>query len=136
MSENINSSASEAQESLQKTVSEFGARTKEKLVTQVKQDPIRAVTIIAAGSVVTGFLLGYCLSRMEEETRRHRIIEDGLQEVMNWIRQRGGNIAAPIKEGFEATRSAVEEVSQRGARAGRHLQPFFEKQKRSFLNLF
>jgi hypothetical protein len=123
-------------ESLQKTVSEFGTGTKEKILTQVKQDPAKTISIIVAGAIVTGFLLGYCLSRMEEGNKRHRLIEDGVQEIANWIRQRGRNIAAPIKEGFDATRSAVEEASQSGVRAGRKFQPFFEKQKRSFLNLF
>lgn len=125
-----------AAESLQKTVSAFGARTKARLEEQVRQDPARTISIIVAGSMVAGFVLGYCLSRMEEENRRDRLVEDGLQEVTNWIRQQGRNIAAPIKEGLEATKSAVEEVSQSGARVGRHLKPFFEKQKRSFLNLF
>ena len=137
MSENIDpTTPGQHAESLQKTVSAFGARTKEKLETQVRQDPARTISIMVAGSIVTGFVLGYCLSRMEEENRRDRLVEDGLQEVTNWIRQQGRYIAAPIKEGLEATKSAVEEVSQSGARVGRHLKPFFEKQKRPFRNLF
>ena len=123
-------------DSLQKTIADFGAQAKEKLVTQVKQDPARSITIIIAGSMLAGFLLGYYLSQIEEEKRRHRVIEDSLQELTNWIRQQGSSIVAPIKEGLEATKSVVEEVSQSGARLGRQLQPFFKKQKRSFLNLF
>jgi hypothetical protein len=122
--------------SLQKTASAFGSRTKEKIMSQVKQNPARTISIIVAGSIITGFLLGYCLSRMEEETRRHRLIEDSLQELTSWIRQQGRNIAAPLKEGLAATKSAVEEVSHSGTQVGRRLQPFFENQKRSFLNLF
>lgn len=137
MSEYVDPAASESnRDSLQKTIAEFGAQAKERLVTQVKQDPARSISVVVVGSILSGFLLGYCLSRMEEENRRHRVIEDSLQELANWIRQRSSTIAAPIKEGLEAAKSAVEEVSQSGARIGRHLQPFFGKQKRSFLNLF
>jgi hypothetical protein len=137
MSEYIHPTTPEpAAESLQKTVSAFGARTKGKLETQIREDPARTISIIVAGSLVVGFLLGYCLSRMEEENWRDRLVEDRLREITNWIRRQGRNISAPIKEGLEATRSAVEEVSQSGARVGRQLQPFFSKQKRSFLNLF
>jgi hypothetical protein len=72
----------------------------------------------------------------EEENRRHRVTEDGLHELIKWIRQRGSTIAVPIKEGLEAIKSAVEEVSQSGARIGRHFPSLFGKQKCSFLNLF
>jgi len=60
-------------------------------------------------------------------------MEDWMQEVANWIREHGRKIAAPIKGGLEATKSAVEEVSHSDAW---HVYPFFKKQKRSFLNLF
>jgi hypothetical protein len=137
MSEYVNPTAPDSRaDSLQKTIAEFGAQAKEKLVTRFKQDPARAISVIVAGSILSGFLLGYCLSRMEEENRRHRVIEDGLQELVNWFRQRGNAIAVPIKEGLEATKSAVEDVSQSGARIGRHFPPLFGKQKRSFLNPF
>ena len=69
----------------------------------------------------------------EAESRRQRLMEDWMQEVANWIREHGRKIAAPIKGGLEATKSAVEEASHSGAR---HVYPFFNKQKRSFLNLF
>jgi hypothetical protein len=64
------------------------------------------------------------------------LIEGWMQEITNWIREHGRMIAAPIKGGLEATKSAVEEVSRSAAHARVNLQPFFEKQKRSFLNLF
>ena len=66
----------------------------------------------------------------------HRLIEDWIQEMTNWIWEHGRKIAAPIEGGLEATKSAVEEVSRSAAHARVNLQPFFEKQKRSFLNLF
>jgi hypothetical protein len=123
-------------DSAKKTVFEFGAQAKEKLLTQVRQEPVKAVSIVFAGSILISFLLGYYISRTEQESRRQRLMEDSMREVTNWIRQHGRRLATPIKEGLEATRSAVEEVAHSGAGVGRHLQPLLEKQKRSFLNRF
>ena len=138
MSEIFGPTAQEpAAESSRKTISAFGTRAKEKLLAQVKQEPAKTFLIILAGSILTSFLLGYSISRMEEESRWHRLIEDWIQEMTNWIWEHGRKIAAPIEGGgLEATKSAVEEVSRSAARARGNLQPLFEKQKRSFLNLF
>ena len=137
MSEIFDSTAQKpAAESSGKTISALGARAKEKLLTQVKQEPVKTLLIILAGSILASFLLGYGISRMEEESRRRRLVEDWMQEITNWIRGHGRMITAPMKGGLEATKSAVEELSRSSARAKGHLQPFFEKQKRSFLNLF
>ena len=137
MSEMFDSTAQvPAAESSGKTSSPFATRAKEKLLTQVKQEPVKTLLIILVGSVLTSFLLGYCISRMEEESRRQRLIGGWMQEMTNWIREHGRTIAAPIKGGLEATRSAVEEVSRSGARARGHRHPFFQKQQRTFLNFF
>jgi hypothetical protein len=116
-----------------KKVSVSGVRAKERLLAQVRQEPVKTFSIIIAGSILVSLLLGYCISRMEERSRRQRLMEDWVQEVANWIREHGQKIAAPIKGGLEATKSAVEEVSHSDAW---HVYPFFKKQKRSFLNLF
>jgi hypothetical protein len=125
-----------AVESLVRTVGEFGAQAKDKLAAQVKREPVKTFSLILAGSIVISVLLGYRISRMEEESRRERFVEDWMQEVTNWIRQHGGKMAAPIRGGIAATKSAVEDISNSTAKVGHQLQPFFEKQKRSFLNLF
>jgi hypothetical protein len=132
MNENFESTV----ESSRKMASDFGAQAKEKLLTQVRAEPAKTLSIVLAGSVVLSVLLGYCLSRMEKTSRRERLVEDWMREATNWIGQNGRKIAVPIKEGLEATKSAVEGAAQSGARAGRQVQPYFEKQKRSFLNLF
>jgi hypothetical protein len=132
MSDNFES----AVESSRRTVSTLGAQAKEKLMEQVRQEPTRTFAIILAGSVLTAVLVGYYISRAEDKTRRKRLVEDSMREVANWIKQQSRSIAAPIKGGLEATKSAVEEVSNSSARVGRQLHPIFEKQKRSFLNLF
>jgi hypothetical protein len=132
MNENFESTV----ESSRKTVSDFGTQAKERLLTQVRAEPAKTLSIVLAGAVVLSVLLGYCLSRMEKTSKRERLVEDWMREATDWINQNGRKIAAPIKEGLEATKSAVEGAAQSSARAGRQMQPFFEKQKRSFLNLF
>jgi hypothetical protein len=132
MNENFESTV----ESSRKMVSDFGDQAKERLLTQVRAEPAKTLSIVLAGSVVLSVLLGYCLSRIEKNSRRERLVEDWMREVTGWIGQNGRKIVVPIKEGLEATKSAVEEVAHSSARAGRQVQPFFEKQKRSFLNLF
>jgi len=123
-----------AVQSSTKTVSALGARAKQSLLTQVRQKP--TFSTILVGSILLSVLLGYRISRVQEESKRQRIMEDWMQEVMKWIRQNGRKFADPIKGGLEATKSAVEEVSNSSARLGRRVHPFVEKQKRSFLNLF
>jgi hypothetical protein len=132
MNENFESTV----ESSRKTVSDFGTQAKERLLTQVRTEPAKTLSIVLGGAVVLSVLLGYCLSRMEKTSKRERLVEDWMREATDWINQNGRKIAAPIKEGLEATKSAVEGAAQSSARAGRQMQPFFEKQKRSFLNLF
>jgi hypothetical protein len=132
MNENFESTI----ESSRKTVSDFGTQAKERLLTQVREEPAKTLSIVLAGSVVLSVLLGYCLSRMEKDSKRERLVEDWMREVTSWIGQHGRKIAVPIKEGLEATKSAVEEAANSGARVGRQVQPFFKKQKRLFLNLF
>ena len=133
MSETYHPTAQTGTESATKTVSALGTRAKEKLLTQVKKEPAKNFLIILTGSLVTGLLIGYCISRAEEESRRQRLIEDWMREVTDWIGEHGRKV---VKGGVEATKSAIEEVSRSGERARGHLQPFFEKQKRSVLNLF
>jgi hypothetical protein len=125
-----------AVESLVRTVGEFGAQAKDKLAAQVRREPVKTFSLILAGSIVVSVLIGYRISRAEEESRRERFVEDWMQEVTNWIREHGGKMAAPIRGGLAATKSAVEDISNSSAQAGRQLHPFFEKQKRSFLKLF
>lgn len=125
-----------AVETLVRTVGEFGAQAKDKLTAQMRREPLKTFSLILAGSIVISVLIGYRISRAEEESRRERFVEDRMQEVTNWIRQHGGKMAAPIKDSLAATKSAVEDFSNSSAKAARQLQPFFEKQKRSFFNLF
>ena len=133
MSETHHPTAQTGPESATKAVSAFGNRAKDKLLTQVKKEPAKTFFMILTGSMVTGLLIGYCISRAEEESRRQRLIEDWMREVTDWI---GEHSRKAVKGGVQATKSAIEEVSRSGERARGHLQPFFEKQKRSFLHLF
>jgi hypothetical protein len=125
-----------ASESLQKTISASGAQAKPGSLAHLRQEPAKTFSIILLASIVVSVLLGYWISRIEEQSRRQRLMEDWMREVTDWIRQHGRKIAAPIREGLEAAKSAVEEASHSSARAGRQLHPFLKKQNRSFLNLF
>ena len=133
MSETFDPTAQSAAESATTAASAFGTQTKEKLLTQAKKEPAKTFLIVLTGSMLTGLLVGYCIARAEAESRRQRLIEDWMREVTDWIREHGSKV---VKGGVEATKSAIEEVSRSGERARGHLQPFFEKQKRSVLNLF
>ena len=72
-----------------KKASALGERAKQRLLTHVKQEPARTFSIILAGSVLVSLLIGFQISRMGEESRRQRLLEDGMREVMNWIRLNG-----------------------------------------------
>jgi hypothetical protein len=123
-------------ESSARTVSALGTQAKERLLAQVRQEPVKTFSIILAGTVLATVLVGYCISRVEDKSRRRRLMEDSMREVAKWIKQHGRSIATPIKGGLEVTKSAADEVSNTSARFGRQLHPYFEKQKRAFLNLF
>jgi hypothetical protein len=71
---------------------------------------------------------------MQKESKQRRLIEDSMQELMNWIREHGQNMADPVKGGLEAAKSAFKGASDTGRRFGRHFRPFLEKKKHSFLN--
>jgi hypothetical protein len=120
-------------ESFRKTVNDLGTQAKERITAQVQREPAKTFLIILAGSILISVLVGYRLSRMEEESKRQRMLEDWMREMTDWIRQSGRKIAAPLKESLDAGKSAVEDVSNASAR---HWLPFLEKQKRSFFNLF
>jgi hypothetical protein len=119
--------------SLRKTVTELGTQAKERFSAQVKREPAKTFSILLGGAILVSILVGYSISRMEEESRRDRFVEDWMREMTNWIRRNGRKIAEPIQGGLDATKSAVEGVSNSTAR---HWLPFLEKQKRSFFNLF
>jgi hypothetical protein len=120
-------------DSFRKSVSDLGTQAKERFSAQVKREPTKTLSILFGGAILVSILVGYGISRMEEESRRDRLMEDWVREVTNWIRKNGRKIADPIQDGLGATKSAVEDVTNAGAR---RWLPFLEKQKRSFLNLF
>jgi len=122
-----------AVESSRKAIVAFGIQAKERLSAQLKREPTKTLSIILGGSILFSVVVGYCISRKEEESRRQRFVESWMREVKNWIRQNGWKIATPIQGGLEATKSVAEDASKSTAR---HWLPFFEKQKRSILNLF
>jgi hypothetical protein len=119
-----------------KRVSASVEGAKQRLLVQVRQKPAKTVAVILVGSILLSVWLASRISRKQEESKQQRLVEDWMQEVMNWIRQNGQNIANPIKGGLEATRAAIGEVSQSSARVSRQVPSFLQKQKRTLLNLF
>ena len=120
-------------DTFKKTASQLGVQASDRLSAQLKRDPAKTLAIILGGAVLVSAAIGYRISRMEHESRRQRLFEDWMKEVTDWIRVNGRKIATPLHEGVEATKSAVGDVSNSTAK---QWLPFFEKQKRSFLNLF
>jgi hypothetical protein len=120
-------------ESFRKSVAELGTQAKERFSAQVKRDPAKTLSVLLGGAILVSVLVGYGISRMEEESRRDRLMEDWVREVTNWIRRNGRKITDPIQDGLGASKSAVEDATSSTAR---RWLPFLEKQKRSFLNLF
>jgi hypothetical protein len=120
-------------ESFRKSVAELGTQAKERFSAQVKRDPAKTLSVLLGGAILVSVLVGYGISRMEEESRRDCLMEDWVREVTNWIRRNGRKITDPIQDGLGASKSAVEDATSSTAR---RWLPFLEKQKRSFLNLF
>jgi hypothetical protein len=120
-------------ESFRKSVVKLGTQAQERFSAQVKREPAKTLSVLLGGAILVSVLVGYGISRMEEESRRDRLMEDWVREVTNWIRRNGRKIADPIHDGLGATKSAVEDATNSTAR---HWLPFLEKQKRSLFNLF
>src|SRR6478752_7046289 len=75
--------------SSKKTVVELGTEAKEKLFAQVRREPVKTLSIILGGSILISALIGYRISRMEEESKRQRMMENWMHEVTKWIKQNG-----------------------------------------------
>ncbi len=125
-----------AVDSSKETISAFGVRTKDRVLAHVRQEPVKTFAIVFAGSILVSVLVGYRISRLGEVSKRQRLVENWIREVTDWIGRQGREISVPVKEGFEATKTAVEDFSNSTARVGRRVPSFLEKQKHSFLNLF
>jgi hypothetical protein len=85
---------------------------------------------------VVSLLIGYFVARVHENAKRQRLIDNWMRELNKWMKQHGGMVTDPLKEGFEAARSAVEEASHSGARLAQQFYPFVKKQKRGFFEIF
>jgi hypothetical protein len=111
-------------------------RAKENMLATTRQQPAVALSGAFVATILIAVLLGYWRGRAEEASKRQRFFEQLIPELTKWMRQHGRRFADPIKEGIEATKSAVEDVSRSGVKLQRHIWPIVEKQKRRFSNLF
>jgi hypothetical protein len=111
-------------------------RARERVLTTTKQQPAVVLSGAFVATILIGLLLGYWMGRIEEASKRQRFLEQFIPELAKWVKQRGRRLAEPIREGIEATKSAVEDVSQSGLNLQRYIRPIVKKQKRRFSNLF
>ena len=111
-------------------------RAKENVLATTRQQPALVLSGAFVATILIAVLLGYWRGRVEEASKRQRLFEQLIPEFTKWMRQHGRRFADPIKEGIEATKSAVEDVSRSGVNLQRYIWPIVEKQKRRFSNLF
>ena len=137
MSEVFNSKDSEPLKDFDdKTEDVAGNLLGEEVGEKIKGKPSGLFPALLVGSIVVSLLIGYFVARVQENAKRQRLIDNWMRELNKWMRQHGGMFTNPLKEGFKATRSAVEEVSHSGARLAQQFYPCVKKQKRSFFGIF
>jgi hypothetical protein len=98
----------------------------------VCRDNFLAIFVSAVG---IGFLLGYLVSRQQEEAHREQWAENLSRQIKDWLNEQGRRAAAPLKEGLDYARSAAEQASSKGIEYSRHLNPFYHEAKRRFFNI-
>ena len=137
MSEVFNSKDNEPSMDLDdKTENGAGNQLGKEAEEKIKEKPAGLFATLLVGSIVVSLLIGYFVARVQENVKRQRLIDNWMRELNKWMKQHGGMVTNPLKEGFEATRSAVEEASHSGARLAQQFYPFVKKQKRSFFGMF
>ena len=111
-------------------------RAKENVLATTRQQPALVLSGAFVATILIAVLHGYWRGRVEEASKRQRLFEQLIPYFTKWGKQHGRRLADPIKEGIEATKSAVEDVSRSGVNLQRYIWPIVEKQKRRFSNLF
>jgi hypothetical protein len=111
-------------------------RAKESMLAGTKEHPAVIFSGAFVATIIVSLLIGYWRGRVEEASKRQRVLEQLIPELTKWMKQRGRRLAEPIRESIEATRSAAEDVSRSGVNLQRYLRPIISKQKRRFTNLF
>ena len=100
------------------------------------QDEMRNnLLTVLLGSVAISFLAGYFISRHYQAKKREQWAEILFRQAKDWLGERGGKAAIPVKEGLQHVRSAAKEASSRGAQYSRRLNPFCREPRRRFLGI-
>jgi hypothetical protein len=137
MSEVFNSKDNEPPKNLNdKRENGAGNQLGKQIEEKIKEKPAGLYPTILVGSIVVSLLIGYFVARVQENAKRQRLIDNWMRELNKWMKQHSGMVTNPLKEGFEATRSAVEEASHSGARLAQQFYPFVKKQKRNLFGIF
>jgi hypothetical protein len=103
---------------------------------KMKESPAGLLPTLLVGSIVVSLLIGYFVARVQENAKRQKLVDNWMRELNKRMKQHGGMVTNPLKEGFEATRSAVEEASHSAARLAQQFYPFVKKRKRGFFGIF
>jgi hypothetical protein len=137
MGEVFNSKDNEPSKDLDdKTENGAGNQLGKEAERKIREKPAGLFATLLVGSIVVSLLIGYFVARVQENNKRQCLIDNWMRELNKWMKQHGGMVTNPLKEGFKATRSAVEEASHSGARLAQQFYPFVKKQKRSFFGIF
>jgi hypothetical protein len=77
-------------------------------VVTAPQSHVSLTTVVTAVSV--GFVLGYLVSRYQQQLLSQSKIDEFIHYAQAWIREQGPKIADPIKQSLESTGSSVEQA--------------------------
>src|SRR5271166_1408859 len=100
---------------------------------EVGRDNLLAIFI---GSVVISFLLGYLVSRQQEEAHREQWAENLFRQLKEWLNEQGRRASVPLEGGLVYARSAAVQASSKGVEYSRHLNPFCHEAKSRFFKVF
>jgi hypothetical protein len=77
-------------------------------VVTAPQSHVSLTTVVTAVSV--GFVLGYLVSRYQQQLLSQSKIDEFIHYAQAWIREQGPKIVDPIKQSLESTGSSVEQA--------------------------
>jgi hypothetical protein len=77
-------------------------------VVTAPQSHVSLTTVVTA--VSAGFVLGYLVSRYQQQLLSQSKIDEFIHYAQAWIREQGPKIADPIKQSLESTGSSVEQA--------------------------
>ena len=81
-------------------------------IRELKQKVGTSLLITLLASVMAGAVVGFSVTRWQETRRRRRWTELLLQELKDWIAERGSKAAGPAKKGLHHVLSAAGDIPE------------------------